>query len=119
MKLLINSCDGVHDSLDVRFTKACDNACDFCIEANGVENLQSASIDKLVSNTISSGINSVLILGGEPFLFPDRLEEYIKKIRPFVKSIYITTSLPKTTISKYTISIFTMVDGINISIQSG
>lgn len=34
-----NSCDGAYDSLDVRFTKACDNDCAFCIERNGINSL--------------------------------------------------------------------------------
>lgn len=62
-----NSCDGAYDSLDVRFTKACDNDCAFCIERNGINSLGLTNVEKMIDSTIKSGINSVLILGGEPF----------------------------------------------------
>lgn len=39
MKLIQNSCDGAFSSLDVRFTKRCDNNCEFCIEKLGIDSL--------------------------------------------------------------------------------
>jgi len=70
----------------------------------------------MVEKTLSTGIKSVLILGGEPFLFPSRLEKYIRGIRQAVDEIYITTSLPECVLSNP--SIFKMLNGINISLQS-
>lgn len=84
-----NSCDGIYSSLDVRFTKKCDNNCGFCIEKNGIGSLKNASVETLVRSTIDSGIKDVLILGGEPFLDIKKLHDYVMGIRPFVYSIYI------------------------------
>ena len=116
----VNSCEGIYDSLDVRFTKNCDNNCSFCIEKDGLPLLTMAPISELIERTIESNISNVLILGGEPFLYPDRLLEYVSGIKPFVKSIYITTSLPKTFITeKNTVNmIMGVIDGLNVSIQS-
>lgn len=115
-----NSCDGIYDSLDVRFTKACDNCCAFCIEREGLESLGSTNVDKMIQATIDSGIRNVLILGGEPFLQPKKLLEYVKGIRPSVDRIYITTSLPNTFLShRLEVSeIIQLIDGLNCSIQS-
>lgn len=113
----VNSCDGKYKtSLDVRFCKACDNDCSFCIEKNGLSSAGKPDVDKLVESTIKSGKEVVLILGGEPFLYYDSLLEYIQRIRPIIKEIYITTSLPEIDVHKY-IDVIRLVDGINISIH--
>jgi len=120
MKLFCNNCDGVYDSLDVRFTKSCDNNCDFCIEKQGIDNLGMAEPSTLIESTKKAGIKSVLILGGEPLLFIENVLEYIKGIRDFADTIYLTTSLPITIMNnrKSVDEIINLLDGINISIQS-
>lgn len=119
MKLFCNACDGIYDSLDVRFCKACDNSCNFCIEKNGLPDLGMADIEVLIKDTIDSGIKSVLILGGEPLLYPERVLLYLRGIRPFMDTIYLTTSLPNTINSHWreTIAILTLLDGLNVSVQ--
>lgn len=90
----LNSCDGIYkDSLDVRFTKACDNRCEFCIERKGITG-KPQNVPKMIEATKLSGKTDILILGGEPMLNPTALLEYVTGIKPFVKNIYITTSLP-------------------------
>jgi hypothetical protein len=74
------------------------------------------STDVMVKKTLSTGIKSVLILGGEPFLFPKQLFEYVYGIRSAVKEIYVTTSLPENTLTN--LAVFGMLDGVNVSIQS-
>jgi len=115
-----NSCDGKYTSLDVRFTKKCDNDCSFCIEKAGLDSLGKTDVDKLIKKTIESGINDILILGGEPFLYVEDLLLYVKGIRDHVKDIYITTALPNTFIKKESVTdeIIELIDGLNISIQS-
>lgn len=115
-----NLCDGISDSLDVRFTKACDNCCAFCIEREGMDSLGSTNVDQMIQSTIDSGIRNVLILGGEPFLQPKKLLEYVRGIRSSVDRIYITTSLPSTFLShRMEVSeILQLIDGLNCSIQS-
>jgi len=117
---LNNSCDGIYDSIDIRFTKDCDNNCKFCIEHKGLDSLGKTNVSALIQATIQSGIREVLVLGGEPFLYPKELLKYVVGIRDSVDKIYITTALPKTfvTQSKIIKSIISIIDGLNISIQS-
>lgn len=120
MSILIkNSCDGKYNSMDVRFTKSCDNDCPFCIEKTGLDSLGKTDVKALIESTIASNIKDILILGGEPFLLPEKLLEYVKGIRSHVDTIYITTSLPKTLIDQKSIchEIIDLVDGLNVSIQ--
>lgn len=50
----VNSCDGIYkDSLDVRFTRICDNRCPFCIERNGIEGKET-NVGRLIQSTIES-----------------------------------------------------------------
>lgn len=114
-----NSCEGLYpNSMDVRFSKSCDNGCLFCIEREGV---QSAKFDipKMIESTKESGRTDILILGGEPFLFVDYLLEYIEGIRPFVNHIYITTALPITLTlnNPKVVSILELIDGLNCSVH--
>ena len=118
---LCNSCDGAYSSLDVRFTKSCDNACPFCIERmTGIDNTGMASVDDMVAATKATGIRNVLILGGEPMLYPERLSGYVLGIRDTVDTIYVTTSLPRTMLddSIDLRRILNNIDGLNVSIQS-
>lgn len=119
IKVKCNSCDGIYESLDVRFTKKCDNDCEFCIEKkNNYNSTEEVSIDDMILSTIESGIKEVLILGGEPFITPKRLYDYVVGIRDHVNKIYITTSLPKIMkTSPYVKQILSLVDGLTISVQ--
>lgn len=116
---LKNQCDFPTNRLDVRFTKVCDNNCPFCVEKGGIRTLSRLEIDKMANNTLAVKPDNVGILGGEPMLWPEKVLDYVAKIREGVKEIYITTSLPKTVIDnweQYTTKIFAIVDGVNVSI---
>lgn len=119
MKLIQNSCDGAYSSIDVRFTKACDNSCSFCIEKDGLDSLGKTDVDALIKGTLDSQIKNVLILGGEPFLQPEKLLQYIIGIANHVDTIYVTTSLPETFITKSNICdlIMDRITGLNVSVQ--
>lgn len=117
----VNSCDGIYsNSLDVRFTKTCDNNCSFCIEKKGINSLGYTNVNKMIQATLDSGKKDILILGGEPLLLAKEVLEYIKGIRNYVDKIYITTSLP-INIKTYDIiefeQIIKLVDGINVSVH--
>lgn len=120
VKLYCNPCDGLHDSIDVRFTKACDNNCAFCIEREGLKSLGNTDVKKMAEAALETGIKSMLILGGEPFLLPDKLLEFVKLVRGGFNEIYITTSLPKTFIDNLDKcgEIVDIIDGLNVSVQS-
>ena len=119
MILYKNACDGIYNSLDIRFTKKCDNNCLFCIEKNGVNFKEETSVKTLVNNTIKTGIKNILILGGEPLLNIKKVLEYVKGIRDYAETIYITTSLPNTINDNMNtmIEILSLIDGLNVSIQ--
>lgn len=89
-----NSCDGVYrGSLDVRFTKACDNACAFCIERYGTP-AEKQNIAAMIAATIRARPKTVLILGGEPFLNPQALLSYVSGVRGYVPELIATTAIP-------------------------
>ena len=116
-----NACDGAYSSVNVRFTKDCDNNCAFCVERNGLSSLGRPNPEKITQAIIDSGIKDVLILGGEPFLYVDELLTCCRLIRPHVDAIRITTALPKifsTHIDPRLEEIFSLIDGLNVSIHS-
>lgn len=118
-----NCCDGIYNSIDVHFTKACDNDCGYCIDKkyNGMgydkPNIK-AITDKIIE--ISNRFDDVLFLGGEPCLYLEELIECVEILRRETKlKIYVTTSVPKICFDnkerfEYLISI---LDGINLSVQ--
>lgn len=115
-----NFCDRNDNALDIRFTKRCDNNCSFCIDKTGLGDLGDAPVEDLIKKTIDQKLDIALILGGEPFIKIKKLERYVRGIRPYVKEIYITTSLPRS-IKKhpsYFESIMRNIDGLNVSILS-
>lgn len=122
MKLVCNSCDGKYNSVDIRFTKSCDNKCPFCIESTGLHSLGKTRVDKIVQSTIQTKVKDILILGGEPMLVPDKVHQYITAIRNRPDGdeykIYLTTSLPNTFNTSILVDeIISMLDGLNVSIQ--
>lgn len=115
-----NTCDGYYNAMDVHFTYICDNACDFCIDKMFVKKGYKTNVKKMIESSKKEKPEIMLILGGEPFIFPDLLYEFIINIRYYVKELYITTTLPiifKKNIEE-TYKIIDMIDGLNISIQS-
>lgn len=119
-KKKINSCDGIYnDSLDVRFTKTCDNHCAFCIERQGIDSLGKTDVNKLIKKTIASGKRNILILGGEPLLNIEDVHKYVKGICNYVDNIYLTTSLPEIINHDYKcfLQIMECLDGLNVSLQ--
>ena len=119
IKLHSNSCDGCYsDSLDIRFTKSCDNHCPFCIERQGIEG-KPINVENMIDSTIKSGKKNILILGGEPLLEMENVFKYILGIRGYVDKIYLTTSLPYTILEKWNVfeKIVLFLDGLNVSLQ--
>lgn len=135
MNLRCNSCDGIYGSLDIRFSRVCTNKCPFCIEQKHGVNTRSKNPDirKMSDNIFSinhdlrsdlipnQNIESILILGGEPLLYFEKLINFIKDIRSFSNmKIYVTTSLPANCVTYPQFEeLVTRVDGVNISYHSG
>lgn len=112
-----NSCAGGYGKcLDVKITNACNGSCDFCIERNGYSP-EETDVKTLALQTIKSDADNVLILGGEPTLYP-HLTTYLQLIRPWKQKIYLTTNGSQFGgSSKLAQYIAPFLDGINISIH--
>lgn len=77
----INSCDGAYrNSLDVRFTKACDNRCPFCIERSGLAPC-SQDVEKMIRRAVESDRQEILVLGGEPLLDLNAIKRFVDGVK--------------------------------------
>ena len=119
-----NSCDGIYESLDIRFTKACDNNCSFCIEKFGIKSLGKTDVAALAKSVFDSDFKNILIVGGEPLLDLQKLYQFVHLVRSYtkVKKIYVTTSLPisidiNLDTKSLLIDIIKLIDGLNVSLQ--
>lgn len=84
-----NSCvDCKNNGINIKITNMCNCDCDFCIEKGGL-NTDTKPVKTLIEATNLLDFESVLVLGGEPLLYP-HLEEYLKGIKN--KRIYLTTN---------------------------
>lgn len=118
-----NCCDGIYNSIDIHFTRLCDNKCSFCIDKKyrGIDdekpNVQ-ALVNKIVE--IKDNYDDVLFLGGEPCLFLDELIDCVKQLREKTKlKLFVTTSVPKVCYDnreKFE-ELIELLDGINLSVQ--
>lgn len=115
-----NTCDGYYNAMDVHFTFACDNNCDFCIDKMYIKKGYKTNVEKMIKSVKKEKPDIMLILGGEPFCLPEKLYMFVKSIRKYVKELYITTTLPRVFIvnSELTYEIINIIDGLNISIQN-
>lgn len=111
-----NSCMGGYGNcLDVKITNRCNAGCSFCIERGGYAPDEKPVEDLIRSTVLLENYPNVLILGGEPLLYP-YLEEYLQGIRPHKENIYLTTNgillgrITAEMLSKY-------LNGINISLH--
>lgn len=112
---LNNPCMGVYGKcLDVKITNICNGNCNFCIEKDGLKT-ENVSVDKLIESTNKlKDYKKVLILGGEPLLYP-YLYEYLEGIKE-KDEIYITTNGSLLTES-IIYNIASYLTAINISIH--
>lgn len=112
-----NSCMGGNGNcLDVKITNRCNGHCAFCIERGGYAP-EEGKVGDLINSTIRMDENqTVLILGGEPLLYP-YLEEYLQGIWPYKENIYLSTNgalldrFQAAMLSKY-------LTGINVSLHA-
>ena len=123
MKLFCNSCDNIHNSVDVHFTSICDNRCKHCIDRlPDCMKIDKPDINKIFRSIYENrdNMNDVLFLGGEPCLYLEELLKITKKIKKYTNlKVYVTTSAPKKCFEQKNIfeELIRTVDGINISVQ--
>lgn len=119
-----NFCDGIFlNIVDVRFGKACDNNCTYCIDKQG-RNKTSDKIDvdsMLRSIDTIKYLDDMTISGGEPFLKPRELIRFIEGVKAIFPrvNIYINTALPRLFIDHPNMvrEIMKHVKGLNISMN--
>jgi molybdenum cofactor biosynthesis enzyme MoaA len=85
-----NSCVNCEtNGIDIKITNICNANCSFCIEKGGYSPKEKDVKDLIIATNTLNNYKNVLILGGEPLLYP-HLEEYLKGISE--KNIYLTTN---------------------------
>jgi 2-iminoacetate synthase ThiH len=65
-----NTCDGYYNAMDVHFTNACDNNCNFCIDKMYVKQKIKTNILKMIEAVKKEKPEIMLILGGGTFSLP-------------------------------------------------
>jgi len=109
-----NSCGGAFkDTLDIKLTDSCNGNCKFCIERGG-KSSKPANVRDLIEKVKSIDPRSVLILGGEPFLYP-KLAEFLEGISG--RQIFITTNGSKLKDKRLIKSVSPYLTAVNISIM--
>lgn len=84
-----NSCvDCKNNGINIKITNKCNCDCSFCIEKGGLDT-EEKDVERLIDATNLLEYESVLVLGGEPLLYP-HLESYLAGIKN--KRIYLTTN---------------------------
>ena len=95
-------------------TKACQRSCSYCC------NEQEGALDTMQDITVAGlqGYDQVLITGGEPMLYPQRIKALVKALRlqnPKV-TIYLYSAYYR---AAHTPQIMDMVDGIHFTLHEG
>lgn len=109
-----NFCGGNYqDWLEVYLTDKCNGKCIWCVDKDGFRPTDRASTKELLHAIGKSGKKNIILLGGEPTLYPE-LHTLVKGIKLLNKKVYVTTNgsclhLWTTTLTK--------LDGLNISIH--
>jgi len=111
-----NFCGGnFQDWIEVMLESRCNGKCSFCIEKDGFRPKEKVSWLTLTEAIVKTGKTNILLLGGEPTLYP-RLEELIRYLVNNDRKVFITTNGGKLMANKF-IEKLAYVDGINISIH--
>jgi len=87
-----NFCGGnFQDWLEVYLTSKCNGKCLWCIDKKGFHPKEHVSVNVLVKKIVESGKKNIILLGGEPTLYPN-LQELIRKLNIEHKNVYLTTN---------------------------
>ena len=87
-----NFCGGsFQDWLEVNLTDRCNGTCAWCIERGGFHPTQRVTSAEIVSAAVGTGRQNVILLGGEPTLYPD-LRFVIESLAAQDRHVYLTTN---------------------------
>ncbi len=111
-----NFCGGnFQDWLEVMLENKCNGNCFFCIEKNGFKP-KTVDWSTLASKILKTNKKNILLLGGEPTLYPD-LKNLIQAITYDNRNVYITTNGGKLMNENFAEENLSLITGINISIH--
>lgn len=87
-----NFCGGAfQDWLEVNLTKECNARCSWCVEQVGFHPYHTTTWDKMADAAIATGRTNIILLGGEPTLYPD-IQPLIETLIKANRKVWITTN---------------------------
>lgn len=111
-----NFCGGnFQDWLEINLTSQCNGRCSWCVEKRGYKPAEHADWYTIASMAIKSGKGHIILLGGEPTLYPD-IARLIQELVKHDKKVYITTN-GSMLYQGYIEKNLKNVSGVNISIH--
>lgn len=110
-----NVCGGNYsDWIEVNLTDKCNGKCSWCVEKQGWHPKKHVGWKELVNVILSTGKKNVILLGGEPTLYPF-LNEIITELHRNKRKVWITTN--GSNLKKLINIHYFLLSGINISIH--
>lgn len=111
-----NFCGGnFKDWIEVMLTEKCNAHCAWCVEKKGWHPSTYVGWERLAEVIYGTRAKNVILLGGEPTLFPD-LENLINRISMNRQNVWITTNGSKLT-KEFASTVLKNVTGVNISLH--
>ena len=112
-----NACSGRFSNwLEINLTPQCNASCAWCVERNGWHPEYEASWKEIADVAIGTGKRNIILLGGEPTLYP-HFAEIAKKIACAGRRVWVTTNGSMLT-PQWVISNMEYIYGVNISIHN-
>ena len=96
-------------------TSKCNGKCPWCIEKHGYHPKYKASVETILSRILETGKDNIIMLGGEPTLYP-KLRFLIDALSNTGKNVYITTNGSMLSV-KFIENVLRGIRGVNISIH--
>ena len=111
-----NFCGGnFQDWLEVMLVPECNAACSWCIEHGGFRPQGRATCKQMIEAAVDSGKKNIILLGGEPTLYP-HLQEIIKGLSDAGLNVWMSTNGSK--LNKFFVEDSLVgLTGINISMH--
>jgi MoaA/NifB/PqqE/SkfB family radical SAM enzyme len=111
-----NACGGNFDDwLEVMLTPECNGTCSWCVEKKGLRPDYHAPVGELVWAAVKAGKKNIILLGGEPTLYPD-LGNLIADLKLAGMKVYLTTN-GSTLTEDFVNRVLYQLDGVNISVH--
>ena len=111
-----NFCGGnFQDWIEVNLTSACNGCCSWCVEKRGYHPKEKATWQEIRDAALETGKTNVILLGGEPTLYP-HLKLLIDSLIAADRKVWITTNGSKLNYD-FTCCNLIGIAGLNISIH--